>query len=62
MRTWFSISPLKGFFGITLITAPVAPSPYNTEAGPRSTSMRSTDQSSTGKVTVPAPLYMRTPS
>ncbi|MNE59351.1 hypothetical protein D3C76_999260 [compost metagenome] len=56
------ISPSNGFFGTTLITAPVAPSPYSTDAGPRSTSMRSTDQVSTGKVTVPAPTYSRVPS
>src|SRR3990167_8760963 len=56
------MAPVKGFFGTTLITAPVAPSPYSTEAGPRSTSTRSTDQVSTGKVTVPAPTYWRGPS
>src|SRR3990167_8952713 len=56
------MAPANGFFGTTLITAPVAPSPYSTEAGPRSTSTRSTDQVSTGKVTVPAPTYWRVPS
>ncbi len=59
---WFSISPSKGFLATVLITAPVAPSPYSTEAGPRSTSTRSTDQVSTGNVEVPMPMYMRLPS
>ena len=59
---WFSISPSNGFFGNVLTTAPVAPSPYRTDAGPRNTSTRSTDQVSTGKVEVPMPMYMRLPS
>ncbi|MNL80382.1 hypothetical protein D3C87_2072210 [compost metagenome] len=42
----FSMGPRLGFFGITLTTPPMAPSPYSTEAGPRSTSMRSTAQGS----------------
>src|SRR3989344_255489 len=62
MRSWLLMAPLNGFFGTTLITAPVAPSPNSTEAGPRSTSTRSTDQVSTGKVTVPAPTYWRGPA
>lgn len=52
----------EGFFGTTLITAPVAPSPYSTEAGPRITSMRSTIHGSLGKFTVPMPVYRRVPS
>ena len=51
-----------GFLGTTLIAPPIAPSPYMTEAAPRSTSMRSTDQVSNGKVTVPAPANSRVPS
>ncbi len=44
-----------GFFVTTLMTPPMAPSPYSTEDGPRRTSMRSTFHVSKGKVTVPAP-------
>ena len=44
------------------MTPPIPPSPYSTEAGPRNTSMRSTDHVSNGNVTVPAPGNMRTPS
>jgi hypothetical protein len=51
----FWIGPRVGFLGTTLMAPPMAPSPNITEAAPRSTSMRSTDQVSNGKVTVPAP-------
>ncbi len=55
------MAPRDGFFGTMLMTPPMAPSPWMTEAGPRSTSMRSMDQVSNGKVT-PTPPYWRRPS
>jgi len=45
----------RGRLGMILIAPPIAPSPYMTEAGPRSTSILSADQLSRGNVRVPAP-------
>ena len=61
-RIELSLDRRFGFLGTTLTTPPIAPFPNITDAGPPSTSMRSTIHGSKGNGTVLAPTSINSPS